>query len=187
MKEEDVDAIVAVHNNMNEQTWAKVMEWEALHCDECEKSTLLRFIGRPDELSPKAWIKTKVLQGPEPFDRHDWTIDRCGKEVRYIIDYYYNEELSEQDKMPQLHDAHSVKSISFDVRPALDSVEAAVDRVKVFATESYKDLLGNSTASATAPAPVNSPAVAAPTNDPKSVALREFQQKMVDIQQVIDA
>ena len=23
-----------------------------------------------------------------PFDRHDWTVDRCGKEVRYIIDYY---------------------------------------------------------------------------------------------------
>jgi len=23
-----------------------------------------------------------------PFDRHDWVIDRCGKQVRYIIDYY---------------------------------------------------------------------------------------------------
>ena len=23
-----------------------------------------------------------------PFDRHDWTVDRCGEEVRYIIDYY---------------------------------------------------------------------------------------------------
>lgn len=26
-----------------------------------------------------------------PFDRHDWFIDRCGKEVRYIIDYYHQE------------------------------------------------------------------------------------------------
>ena len=24
-----------------------------------------------------------------PFDRHDWWVDRCGKEVRYTIDYYY--------------------------------------------------------------------------------------------------
>ena len=23
-----------------------------------------------------------------PFDRHDWTVDRCGKEVDYTIDYY---------------------------------------------------------------------------------------------------
>ena len=23
-----------------------------------------------------------------PFDRHDWVVDRCGTEVRYIIDFY---------------------------------------------------------------------------------------------------
>ena len=23
-----------------------------------------------------------------PFDRHDWTVDRCGTEVKYVIDYY---------------------------------------------------------------------------------------------------
>lgn len=23
-----------------------------------------------------------------PFDRHDWIVDRCGREVRYVIDYY---------------------------------------------------------------------------------------------------
>ena len=23
-----------------------------------------------------------------PFDRHDWVVDRCGKEVKYTIDYY---------------------------------------------------------------------------------------------------
>ena len=27
-----------------------------------------------------------VLGGPLPFDRRDWIVDRCGKEVRYIID-----------------------------------------------------------------------------------------------------
>ena len=23
-----------------------------------------------------------------PFDRHDWIVDRCGEEIRYIIDFY---------------------------------------------------------------------------------------------------
>ena len=27
-----------------------------------------------------------------PFDRHDWYVDRCGKEVRYVIDFYFNED-----------------------------------------------------------------------------------------------
>ena len=29
--EEDIDMVVAIHNNMNELTWGKVMEWEKLH------------------------------------------------------------------------------------------------------------------------------------------------------------
>lgn len=35
----------------------------------------------------KSW-----LGGPLPFDRHDWYVDRCGREVRYVIDFYFNEE-----------------------------------------------------------------------------------------------
>jgi hypothetical protein len=27
-----------------------------------------------------------------PFDRHDWIVDRCGREVRYVIDFYFNED-----------------------------------------------------------------------------------------------
>ena len=30
--------------------------------------------------------------GHTPFDRHDWYVDRCGKEVRYVIDFYFNED-----------------------------------------------------------------------------------------------
>jgi hypothetical protein len=29
---------------------------------------------------------------PLPFDRHDWYVDRCGKEVRYVIDFYFDED-----------------------------------------------------------------------------------------------
>lgn len=32
------------------------------------------------------------LGGQLPFDRHDWWVDRCGREVRYVIDFYYNED-----------------------------------------------------------------------------------------------
>ena len=55
-----------------------------------------------------------------PFDRHDWVIDRCGKEVRYIIDYYDGGKVDEHFKFAIL-----------DVRPAMDSFENIWDRMKV--------------------------------------------------------
>lgn len=56
-----------------------------------------------------------------PFDRHDWIVDRCGKEVRYIIDYYDGGEVNLQ----------SGKFAILDVRPAFDSFSAVWDRMKV--------------------------------------------------------
>lgn len=44
-----------------------------------------------------------------PFDRHDWIVDRCGKEVRYVIDYYDGGSLD-----------NSYKFALLDVRPAMD-------------------------------------------------------------------
>lgn len=41
---------------------------------------LLRFLGRPDDITPKALAKM-VLGHPLPFDRHDWVVDRGGDEV----------------------------------------------------------------------------------------------------------
>ncbi len=41
--------------------------------------------------SPLAWLRA-ALGGAMPFDRHDWIVDRCGKEVRYVIDFYFNED-----------------------------------------------------------------------------------------------
>lgn len=55
-----------------------------------------------------------------PFDRHDWIVDRCGKDVRYIIDYY--DGGSPDDKY---------RFAILDVRPALDSPTNIWDRVKV--------------------------------------------------------
>jgi cytochrome c heme-lyase len=129
---EDMESVVAIHNNMNENTWKQVMYWEELHqglgptrAKELKKSylrnmipflfspervrgeepKLLKFIGRPHDLSPLARFKHYIFNHPLPFDRHDWTVDRGGTLVRYIIDYYHDEAAIEQDVKPRgLHD-----------------------------------------------------------------------------------
>ena len=55
-----------------------------------------------------------------PFDRHDWIVDRCGKDVRYVIDYYDGGSVDAKYKFAIL-----------DVRPAMDSWENVWDRMKV--------------------------------------------------------
>lgn len=55
-----------------------------------------------------------------PFDRHDWVIDRCGCDVRYIIDFY---NANPPPGTPV--------SMFLDVRPALDSPGAVWDRVRM--------------------------------------------------------
>lgn len=128
--EELVSTILKIHNNMNEQTWEKVVDWEKLHIGECnEYPVLTRFMGRPHDLSPRAWLAHHVLGKEKPFDRHDWFVSRCGKEVRYVIDYYHDESKSPFDELPKhKKDKEAIKSIAVQVRPALDSVGAAVDR-----------------------------------------------------------
>lgn len=48
-------------------------------------------------------------------------MDRCGKQVRYIIDYYDGGQVN----------VDSGRFAILDVRPALDSFEAIWDRTKV--------------------------------------------------------
>ncbi|MES1919092.1 hypothetical protein MHBO_000959 [Bonamia ostreae] len=77
----DKSMVAAIHGEVLEKTWRAIMEYENLHIG-CIQPTLSRFEGKSEVLSPKAKFYSK------PFDRHDWVVDRCGKEVRYIIDYY---------------------------------------------------------------------------------------------------
>jgi len=53
-----------------------------------------------------------------PFDRHDWVINRCGKTVRYVLDYYKDPSLKEEPK------------IRLDVRPAPESIDNLKDWVR---------------------------------------------------------
>ncbi|KAG7345011.1 cytochrome c/c1 heme lyase [Nitzschia inconspicua] len=124
--EEDMASVVALHNNMNEKTWSKVVEWEHQTYDENATPKLLKFMGRPHDLSPKAMFKHYVLGHPLPYDRHDWTVLRDdGTTVRYVIDYYYDEsraQETERSGMPELNDRDGTPSLLVDVRPALDGL-----------------------------------------------------------------
>ena len=44
----------------------------------------MRFIGRPQDYSPKARL-LNLLGYKLPFDRHDWVVDRCGREARRCL------------------------------------------------------------------------------------------------------
>lgn len=127
IKQKDMDDIIKIHNANNEQAWLEVLKWEALHARECRDPRyfiifilvvyvfsiflffrLKSFGGKATEYSPRARIRH--LFGYEyPFDRHDWIVDRCGKEVRYIIDYYDGGALDSKYQFALL-----------DVRPAMD-------------------------------------------------------------------
>ena len=141
--EHDMETVVAIHNNMNENTWRQVLAWEALHSVQGgqpgTEPKLLRFMGRPDELSPKARLKILLGGHTAPFDRHDWIVDRGGKEVRYVIDYYHDEASSASDQAPRdLMDMTSMQSTKVDVRPALDSTESLIDRLVYMPIQMFK-------------------------------------------------
>ncbi len=132
--EEDMEVLLKIHNGTNERAWKLVMQWEqALHACECKEPTLLRFIGKPADLAPKAWIKSRLMGYSTPFDRHDWIVDRCGKEVRYVLDFYYDESSEDDSDMVLTvnEDGFVVpKHVDIDVRPALDNFENLSDRVR---------------------------------------------------------
>ncbi|KAI9373977.1 cytochrome C1 heme lyase [Aspergillus egyptiacus] len=154
-----VEAMVAVHNFLNEGAWNEIVGWERIFSkglskgwEKCRRGEeniameltkeehtgkadatspprLLRFQGRPQELTPKAQIlqalgrlyPAKFGTNP-PFDRHDWYVLRetpsGAREVRYVIDYYSGPP--EPTGEPVFY---------LDIRPALDSPTAAVERL----------------------------------------------------------
>ncbi len=117
---------------MNEQTWTHIRKWERTLHGDCADIKLVRFRGRPDDLAPKAQLQ-RVLGYEKPFDRHDWTIDRCGLDVNYVIDFYRG------DTTEETGDGHVKPSIHLDVRPKLDTFRNFIDRlVMSFHTMSLK-------------------------------------------------
>jgi len=159
---EHVEAMVSVHNFLNEGAWEEIREWErrfggglskgweesrrgeegaainaALQAirddgrtDMSLEPRLTRFMGRPNERTPKAQIysflaKVYPSEYPDnpPFDRHDWFVERrhadgSTKEIRYVIDYY---------SAPP--DENGEPVFFLDVRPAVDGPVSAAERM----------------------------------------------------------
>ncbi|KAJ5892959.1 hypothetical protein N7504_009650 [Penicillium tannophilum] len=154
-----VEAMVAVHNFLNEGAWNEIVGWERTFAkglkegwskcrrgeenlswdlamaeahglaDPSTEPRLIRFQGRPKDLTPKAqifqalgWIYPSKFETKPPFDRHDWFVQRQtpngSKEVRYVIDYYSGPPEPNGDPVFYL-----------DIRPALDTPTAAVERL----------------------------------------------------------
>lgn len=126
--EADMPAVVAIHNAVNERAWADVVAWEARAGGrKCGGPRLVRFEGRPRDISPKARL-LNMLGYRLPFDRHDWYVDRCGRHVRYVIDFY-NAAPAPSGPQPPGAPPPPV-ALHLDVRPALDSPGAAWERIK---------------------------------------------------------
>ncbi|KAA8893338.1 cytochrome c1 heme lyase [Sphaerosporella brunnea] len=109
----DMRTIVPIHNAVNERAWAEIKAWEkGWGSESCGGPKLASFAGDSQKLTPRARFKTWLGYAP-PFDRHDWTVDRCGKKVEYVIDFYAGKK-----------DPRHPEKVSFylDVRPKL-SVE----------------------------------------------------------------
>uniref|UniRef100_A0A7S4SND9 Holocytochrome c-type synthase n=1 Tax=Alexandrium monilatum TaxID=311494 RepID=A0A7S4SND9_9DINO len=120
---QDMNMVVAIHNAVNERTWQEILRYEHLHSQECPTPRLLRFAGLPGELSPKARLAS-LLGTTQPFDRHDWHVDRCGTPVRYLVDFY--------DGKPS--PTHPV-SIHIDARPEV-SWGGVRDRLRLWMRDS---------------------------------------------------
>ncbi|KAJ2514103.1 Cytochrome c1 heme lyase [Coemansia sp. RSA 1939] len=120
-QERDMRYVVPIHNAVNEKCWNQILEWEQMHSATCGAPKLLKFEGRAHDLTPRARFFS-LFGYQKPFDRHDWTVDRCGKNVRYVIDFY---EGKRDPRNPQ------APSFYLDVRPAL-TIESCWDRMRRF-------------------------------------------------------
>lgn len=116
-----------------EEGYARTAAMEAFRRrrgEEEPEPKLLRFEGRPSDLTPKArmlsfmaWLYPSQFPDNPPFDRHDWFVQRQlpgGKtqEVRYCIDYRSGPP--EPNGEPVFY---------LDVRPAVDGPTAACERM----------------------------------------------------------
>lgn len=114
----DVDTIYICSSSSSSKI--QVVTWEQTLHPECTDSMrLVRFQGKPDEPTPKARLNT-LLGYRAPFDRHDWVITRCGKEVTYLLDFYHGR--ATPGKPVAMH---------IDARPAATDADGIWDRMRM--------------------------------------------------------
>lgn len=120
--EENAPLVTALLERKERMQKEKEIKWQ--------DPSLVRFMGRPDEITPKArmlqvlgWLYPAKYNTEPPFDRHDWYVrrfDHDGNEYerRYVIDYYSG---------PPEPTGEPV--FFLDVRPAVDTPTAACERL----------------------------------------------------------
>jgi cytochrome c heme-lyase len=122
VEETSMPSFLQIHNSVNERSWAELCKWESN-----DDIKLVRFQGRPNTLTPKAWFMSTFLFQDKPFDRHDWYIDNgTNHEKRYVLDFYMRESTS--TGMPR---------VEVEVRPALDSPQAVFASAKRLTREAF--------------------------------------------------
>ncbi|KAI0113617.1 cytochrome c/c1 heme-lyase [Nemania sp. FL0031] len=112
----DMRTVVPIHNAVNEKAWAEIKAWEGpwIQGSSCDGPRLHSFSGLSTQMSPKARLNT-LLGYQAPFDRHDWVVDRCGREIEYVIDFYAGRPIGSA--------SDGKLSFYLDVRPKLNSWE----------------------------------------------------------------
>lgn len=121
VEKEGIEGMLMIHNAINEKVWEELCDLEGILNPSPCKPSLVKFQGKPNQLSPTAFFHSKIRGGHPPFDRHDWIIDRCGKgKRRYVIDYYGG---STFDSDPATFSVH--------IRPAIDDFGSLLDRIKM--------------------------------------------------------
>lgn len=119
---QDMKTVVPLHNMVNEVAWNYIKYWEhGQGGEKCGGIKLTSFKGNAHKLTPRAFIGHYLFGRDLPFDRHDWTIDRCGKRVDYVIDFY--------TKMPGKDSQTTEPTFYLDVRPKLNTFEGLRLRV----------------------------------------------------------
>jgi cytochrome c heme-lyase len=145
-----ISSIIPIHNAVNERAWHLIRQWEAPVTNSqkatdrrCQGPKLLKFEGLgAGAKSMKARVNG-ILGYTEPFDRHDWTVERCdGSKVEYVIDFY-------QGRAPTTGPPAAGKgkggmdpaNLNFylDVRPKLNSMEGWRMRAERMVGWRYKD------------------------------------------------
>ncbi|CCC71644.1 hypothetical protein NCAS_0H03340 [Naumovozyma castellii] len=115
----DMQTVVPLHNSINERVWHYIKNWEKdAGGDACGGIKLSTFKGDSHKWTPRAWIRYNIFQMSKPFDRHDWQIDRCGKTIDYVIDFYCDMKKVEHDGKIE-----EMPNVYLDVRPKLNSWE----------------------------------------------------------------
>ncbi|KAI1388988.1 cytochrome c and c1 heme-lyase [Hypoxylon trugodes] len=114
----DMRTVVPIHNAVNERAWAEIKAWEEpwVRGSICDGPRLHSFSGLSTHMSPRARFNT-LLGYQAPFDRHDWVVDRCGKEIEYVIDFYAGRNGG------TAVGANGKLSFYLDVRPKLNTWE----------------------------------------------------------------